>query len=275
MLNMRNSSQNRGGYDLGTAKVHIAENSFILLDRILQDGGLTVREAAELLQVDRSNAYRLLKSLESSGYVSHDKHCYMLGYKIDNLLNRELNPIQMIVAASPIMRNLASETGENVNLCVRVSDGMLFVHQEFSTMAIQVVKKFGAVEPFFCTASGRAVLAYLPEEYQNIILQNENRKQYTENTVTDVDTLKGLLKQYKKQGYAEEVEEFTPNIRCLSVPIISRFGWSRYSIGISYTVQSFSEKKNSFCEKLLKVGARQISESCDKLYISNEGDRSV
>lgn len=257
---------------MSTAKVHTAENSFILLDRILQQGNLSVKEASELLNVDRSNAYRLLKSLESSGYISHDKRQYTIGYKIDNLLNRELNPIQMIVAASPIMRNLASETGETVNLCIRVTNGMMFIHQEFSTMAIQVVKKFGAVEPFFCTASGRAVLAYLPEEYQDIILHNEDRKRYTDNTITNIDELKTLLGQFKKQGYAEEVEEFNPNIRCLSVPIISRFGWPRYSLGISYTTQRFSEKKNAICEKLLKVGARQILESCDKLYILKEGD---
>lgn len=242
--------------------IHSVSNALQVMDLIIEEGGVSVKHTAERLGLDRSNAYRLLKTMEREGYLEFENRQYTMGYKLDMLSGIGMSPVQMRIIAEPIMRDVAKETEEIVYLCMRSRSGMMFVHQEFSQRIIQVVKKDGAIEPFYCTASGRSVLAYLPERYQETLLEEAQIKKYTEYTTTDIDKLRAILRTVKERGYAEEIEEFNKGVRCIGVPVPNSRGWPYYSIGVSFTTQSYSEQRRNRWVGSLKVGARQIAEAC-------------
>ena len=242
--------------------IQTVNNAMLLLDEIQKKGKITVNDAVDILKVDRSNAYRLLKTMMSAGYLSLCQNSYCVGYKLDMLNDMDISPIKMKLIAEPIMKSVAYSVGEIVHLCVRISNGMLSVHQVIATDNIQYIRKLGSVEPFYCTASGRAVLAYLPKEYQTILLKGEELKPFTEYTKTDFNELMNLLDEAKKQGYAEEVSEFHSGVQCISVPIFSGKSWPRYAIGISFTSHKDYIERKARIIAILKVASRQIVEAC-------------
>lgn len=248
---------------MGEPVIHSVANAMQVLDMVMGEGSVSVSDAARRLGIDRSNAYRLLKTLERGEYLSCEGKRYDLGYKLELFSVAGVNPLQMRLIAEPIMREVANETGEIVHLCMRVRTGMIFVHQEFSHRAIQVVKKHGAVEPVFCTASGRAALAFLPRQYQRSLLERSELKRYTKNTVTEMDALLEILRRTREQGYGEEIEEFNPGVRCIGVPVLNSRGWPQYSLGISYTSQGYSEQTKNRWIGGLRAGARQIAQACE------------
>lgn len=254
---------------MSNQRIKSVNNALELLDIVINENrAISTNEVAQIFNLDRSNAYRILKTLEDHGYLASDRNEFSLGFKLDYLSARELNPVQMKMAVTPIMRKLAFECGENIHLCMRINKGMMFIHQEFSQNAIQVVKKYGAIEPFYCTASGRSVFAFLPEKYRDFLLSRDELIQYTANTVTDYDDLNGIYADVVETGYAEEIEEYNPGVRCISVPIKNPFGWPRYSIGISFPARDIEETKRTRYINTLKVGARLIYESCESMFLN-------
>lgn len=253
-------------------RVNSAANAMQILDYITNEGRISVSDAAERLNLNRSNAYRLLKTMESSGYLESVGKWYKPGYKLDTVALADQNPIRMLHVATPIIRDVANETGEIVHLCMRVPNGMMLIHQEFSRHAIQVVKEYGSVEPLYCTASGRAALAFLSERHQRILLEQTPRISYTDNTVTDLEQLIEMLRITREQGYSEEIEEYNWGVRCIGVPILDSRGWPQYSLGISFTTRGYSEQAKNRWVGWLKAGVRQISavyaESEKKVSIS-------
>lgn len=247
---------------MGPSFIQASANTLRILDIVSRHGSIRVGEAAAFLGVDRSNAYRLLKTMEHCGYLEFDEKCYTQGYKLDLMMSSGIDPVQMKLLAQPIMREVAAQTGEIVHLCMRIPRGMLFIHQEFSEQAIQVVKKDGAVEPIYCTASGRAALAFLSPRQQRLELESTTRCSYTDNTITDLDALLDQLRKVRERGFAEEVEEFNWGVRCIGVPIFNFRNVPTYSLGISSTTRGFQEQARNRWVGWLKAGARSISKLC-------------
>ena len=243
--------------------IQSVNNAMRLLDEIRIKGKINVKQAVDILGQNRSNVYRLLKTMADDGYLFVEHNNYYPGYKLDLLADMDISPIKMKIIAEPIMKSVAYNAGEIVHLCTRIQSGMLSVHQVFSTNDIQYVRRLGSVEPFFCTASGRSVLAYLPEEYQRFLLESAELKKYTLHTNTDINDLIKILKTVKEQGFAEEVSEFHEGVQCVSVPIFSGKNWPRYAIGVSFACQKGYTEQKMRIVAILKVAARQILEACE------------
>ena len=71
----------------------------------------------------------------------------------------------------------------------------------------------------YCTAAGKAQIAFMSQEELEYYLTAKELKRYTNNTITDHDILKKELKAIAKQGYALDNEEFDLGVKCVSSPI--------------------------------------------------------
>lgn len=250
--------------------IQSAANTLQVLDMLAECGSISAGDVAEQLGLDRSNAYRLLKTMERSGYLEAGRNRYTAGYKLNLFAWQSIDPLQMIFFARPIMREVVEKSGENAHLCMRAPRGVTFVHQEFSDHIIQVVRRSSAVEPAYCTASGRAILAFLSERHQRIILENASIQQYTDNTITDVEELIKEFRKARELGYAEEIGELNQEVRCISVPIFNRRGIPIYSLGVSSTIRDMNQQKVNLCIGYLKAAARKLSQTCMQ-YEENSG----
>ena len=86
-------------------------------------------------------------------------------------------------------------------------------------MTRQILPRWDSGCPSHIGGLGKSLLAFLPEDELNKIINGRELKKFTRNTITDPDKLKEVLKRVRESGYAIDNEEFEIGLTCVGVPI--------------------------------------------------------
>jgi DNA-binding IclR family transcriptional regulator len=73
-----------------------------------------------------------------------------------------------------------------------------------------------------CTALGRAMAAFRPEDEIRQWIQMNGLKAYTEATITDRAAFVRELRMIRSRGYAVDMGEYEASVRCVAAPIRDR-----------------------------------------------------
>jgi len=73
--------------------------------------------------------------------------------------------------------------------------------------------------PMYCTGLGKVLLAYLPPELVEELLQNEVFEQFTPNTHTSLVSLMSELEVIREQGFGWDNEEYVLDLVCIAAPV--------------------------------------------------------
>lgn len=179
------------------------------------------RELAAEMGLNHTNVYRILETLERNGFISKDPLTkqYKLGsavWELGSIFYENLNVQEMI---NPHLQELSDQTGESVFFTVLDGDDTLMLTVIEPENKVRFPITPGSRAPLYVGASYRAILAFLPEERIEEVLQGELVK-YTENTMTDPDELRKNLQLIRKNGYAVSHNEYTPDVVAMAVPLI-------------------------------------------------------
>ena len=191
--------------------------------------GLGTTEVANQLSIDKSSSSRLLHTLANYGFVEQDEDTarYLLGPRLATLGQHLLNRITLRDHARPYLHELVEKTGECAHLAIQAQGQALYIDQVESTAALRVESEIGTLSPLYCTALGKALLAFgggrVPMEL----------KPYTQRTVVDSSTLELQLGQTVRRGYAIDDEEYNYGVRCVAAPVFDHRGALAGAIGIS------------------------------------------
>lgn len=239
-----------------------------LLDIIIEKGGISVAEAAKTLDSDRSSAYRMLETLGEMGYADKDpkSSLYGVGLRLEEYRLKGPDQAEIYSAARPLMKQVAEETNETVHLCKYSPAGMLFIGQEAGPEIINIARDVLASEPLYCTATGRAVLAFMPEELRAAIIRNTKFIKYTANTVETPAALEAELENTRRTGCAVDNCELHEGVFCIAAPVFTGRRMPVYSLGISAPVYRFSGERVESCTALLIEAAKKLSEAFGKRY---------
>jgi len=129
-------------------------------------------EIAEAIGCSQPELFRMLARLEARSYVLRDAHTsrYELSLKLYHLSHTH-SPIDSFRrAALPSLRTLASSCGHPAHLCVLDRDALLVVTQVRGPHPVSLSIEEGSRFPIETTASGRVLLACLPESERDAIL---------------------------------------------------------------------------------------------------------
>jgi DNA-binding IclR family transcriptional regulator len=191
--------------------------------------GASITELAEILDVDKGSASRLVSTLAHYGYAEKDEvtRRYHPGPQVVSLSRSVLTRLPLREAAKPFLRQLMERTGECAHLAVPAQGKVLYIDQVESPATLRVNAEVGTMNPLHCTALGKALLAF-----GNIAMPTELVR-FTTNTIRSKRTLAQHLEQVRQSGYAVDDEEFDPGVRCIAVPVFDFRGKLVGSIGIS------------------------------------------
>ena len=201
-----------------------------ILDLLGQNpDGASITELAEILDVDKGSASRLVSTLARYGYAEKDEvtRRYHPGPQVVSLSRSVLTRLPLREAAKPFLRQLMERTGECAHLAVPAQGKVLYIDQVESPATLRVNAEVGTMNPLHCTALGKALLAF-----GNIAMPTELVR-FTTNTIRSKRTLAQHLEQVRQSGYAVDDEEFDPGVRCIAVPVFDFRGKLVGSIGIS------------------------------------------
>ena len=189
-----------------------------------------VSELSRALQLSRSTTHRYIATLARLGYLQQDADSkrYRLGPRVLDLGFSAINSMDIREIAAPYLRALSDETGYTVNLAIL--DGADVVYIERCRTArpgqreIDLNLHVGARLPAYCTAMGKAILAFLDEDRREELIRRIDFVARGPNTLTDPDAFRSELARIRKTGLAVNNEELAYGLRSIAAPIHSHSG---------------------------------------------------
>lgn len=194
-----------------------------------------VTDLARILNLDKSMVFRLLATLKSKGYVEQNPETrkYTIGLKMVTLGGRILGNNDIYLQTKPVMKKVLKATDETVHLAMLMDNQAVYIAQEVSPKVISFNTEIGRREPLHCTAVGKALVAFLPEEQLDAILQELDFTRYTAKTITSPQIFKAHCLEIRARGYAVDDEELHKGVRCIAAPVRGYDSTVLASLGIS------------------------------------------
>jgi len=244
--------------------IHSIKRAIQILNSFtLQKKELGITELSKKLNLHKSTVHRILVTLEDESLVVRNQisQKYRLGMKLFELGHIVKEQIEIKDYALPIMKDLAKKTEESIDLNI-LSDGKrVSIEKIESSHDIRRIIQLGKSLPLYCGGSGKALLAFLPDEEIDKIIQKEKLITFGPKTIIDPIKLKKHLKEIQKNGYATSVEERILGSASVAAPVLDYEGKVVASLSISGPTTRFTKKKVSIFISLVKEAAQEISVS--------------
>jgi DNA-binding IclR family transcriptional regulator len=179
-----------------------------------------VTELAQLVGMTRPTAFRLLVSLEQTGFVERNDNKYTLGWEIARL-GRLADPHRGLIArVQPPLEALAAELNETLDYAVVNGETEFELIAEASGSRILTVSPhyLGQHYPLHASATGKLLLAELPAERVEALLPDE-LPSLTRFTLTDRAQLIHNLRETGKLGYATMDNELEEGLFSVAVAV--------------------------------------------------------
>jgi DNA-binding IclR family transcriptional regulator len=229
------------------------------------DAGATRRsvafaDLARALPFARTTVHRILYSLEKLGYVEKDafKSHYHLAPKFFDLTGPAVHFRRLQSVAKEVMQNLLLRFGETVNLGILEEGQVTYIDVLQSPSALRIAAVPGERNPVHCTALGKAMLAFLPEEEVQHMLQNNPMIRRTPKTITQKRHFIEHLALVREQAVALDLEENLTGVLCAAAPIFDQTGRAVAGLSVSGPF-SRMEPKLAQVQEGLRASALAVS----------------
>lgn len=243
--------------------VQSIERVVTIFDVLAQSSqGISLRELSARVKLPKGTTHRLLSSLAYYGYIRQTPETknYHLGFKLIELGNSLLNQLDIRSQAKPFLNDLAAKTNETVHLVILDQYEALYIDKVESKVkqgGLQMASRVGLRVPLHCSAVGKVLLAYLPENELEGLIQQTGLSKRTKNSITDAENLKAHLKAVRSRGFAIDDEENEEGIRCVGAPIFNQQGQVIAAISISGPTIRIPNKllQNSLKRKIIETAS--------------------
>ncbi len=215
--------------------VDAVAKALALLDAFTpQDASLSLSQLMHRTGIPRATAFRLLATLEQCGYVVKDGTEYSLGFKIFVLGNIVGESMDLRRQARRHLRELRDVSGETVQLAVLAEWQIVHLDRVLSNQSVgYMVSRIGVILPAYCTALGKALLAFQDDDLVYAWASTQELRRLTANTVTTVDGFVDELRRVRRQGFSIDNEERELGVRCVGAPVFDRDGNAIAAISLS------------------------------------------
>lgn len=188
-------------------------------------GGLTLTELSRRLGMHRSTVFRFLATLQARGYVERvpGTSSYRPGVQVLLLASSWLNDLDIRRVAKPILQALCESSQELVHLTILEQGDVVTIDRIEGRQPVSLQTGIGNRRPAHCTASGKAILAYLADDARERIVA-AGLTAMTADTITAPDILRRQLAEVRQRGYAIDQGEHFEGVCCVAAPV---FGHER------------------------------------------------
>jgi DNA-binding IclR family transcriptional regulator len=200
--------------------VSTANKTFEIIEFIDSVGSARLNEIATQLDIANSTAHDHLSTLVNCEYLVKNGYEYQLGLKFLSHGIRVRNQYEVYEAASSSLSQIAEKTGEIVWLVTEEYGRAVYLDKALGEAAIQPYGTIGGRVDLHSIAAGKSILAHLPEDRVNKIIDKWGLNSMTEHTITDSEELKRELDVIRSQGYALNDEESMLGFRAVGAPIL-------------------------------------------------------
>lgn len=195
--------------------------------------GAGVTELTELVDLPKSTVHAHLSTLREKGYVVQAEGEYRLSLRFLTYGEHVKTAEPLYEVASDPVGNLAERTGERVFCATHqnglatvlcVSEGARSLHSDITV---------GTHVYMHASAIGKAMLAHMPTERVEAIIEEWGLPGFTEDTITTREGLFAEIEQVRESGVAVNSGEFRPGVHVVAAPVVPEAGSVAGAIALS------------------------------------------
>lgn len=240
------------------------EKALDVLETILnKNAEVSLAEIAKMTELDKSTAYRMSNILVKRGYLNHGEKRgkYSLGPRFFQYWNSS-NFFEVLKDnALPYLQALSEEFGESVNMAILEGIKPIGIASVAAERILKVAPSTLGTLPLHCTAMGKILLAFKPNERIENIIKITGLKPYTDHTIIDISQLMNEIDTIRHEGVAFDDEEYTIGVRSIAVPITGKEGKFIAAISLVGPSARISKPKTIQLASKVKYYALEISRS--------------
>jgi DNA-binding IclR family transcriptional regulator len=196
---------------------------------------VNLKQLATETRLHPSTAHRILSVMVDNRLVDRiEPGTYRLGIRLLELGSLVKSRINVRQEALSHMHRLHQELGETVNLSVRHDDEVVYIERTAgSNSMMRVVQIIGARAPLHITAVGKLFLAEDGPDKCGEYARRTGLPKFTDNTLTNAETLATELDKIRRQGYAFDNEEAEKGVSCIGAGIYNDDGFLVAGLSVS------------------------------------------
>lgn len=185
--------------------IQVLERAFQILEWLARAGSppRQLGEIARLIGVSPAACSHILKTMVRYGYVIQPvpRKGYCLG-PMAAMLGRHHNPHSMLIQiGQPLVERVAADTGETTLLACLYRSRRLILCQAEGEQTIRVSSDAVVLEDIYGTATGRVLLAFLPDAEREAILLEAPPTGVAWETAATTGEIQAALAETRQTGY--------------------------------------------------------------------------
>lgn len=223
--------------------------------------GVSLSELSHLVGLSKPSVYNLLYTLQEFRLVFRDPQngLYKPGSGLLWLAHQARERFELRSVAFPELEKLWEEVNETVHLAILEDGEIVYLEKRESRRTVRMYSGVGKRAPVHCTALGKAILAYLPQQERSFILAQKGLRRFTPNTITTLEAFENECKKVRERGYALDLGEHEMDIRCVAAPVFDHAGYPIAAISVAIPAfRADQERLENIAPKVLEA-ARAVS----------------
>jgi IclR family acetate operon transcriptional repressor len=221
---------------------------------------MALNEVARQVKLSKTSAFRLLCTLESSGYLTQGSEGrYNLAPEIHRVASSRFL-VRLLRKATPAMCDLGRAMHETVNLAALFENRIEVIAIEESPEMLRMSNVVGHILPPNASSLGKVITAFQSDERREKLIRSYGLYRFTAQTITDRAELQREFERVREQGFSADREESVADGYCFAVPIFGKNGDVPAGVSVSLPklrMRSAAQEKRLV--EALKATSAQIS----------------
>jgi IclR family transcriptional regulator, pca regulon regulatory protein len=180
---------------------------------------MTISEVAAATELSPAVARRCLLTLVHLGYAAQYGRRFVLRPRVLEFGAAYLESMNLADVAQPYLQELRDRTGDSTSLTILDEADIIHISHVSTQRLMRYFVTSGTRVPAYLSSTGRVLLAQLDEQTLAAYLAPARLESRTTRTVTSPATLRAILDQVRRVGYAVVVDELEYGLSSIGVPV--------------------------------------------------------
>jgi DNA-binding IclR family transcriptional regulator len=222
--------------------VRALERALSILDAFTpQQKHLSLPELVSATGLPKATVYRLASTLVARGYLERLRDGYGVGIRCFALGTVFRDGMDLRIRALPYMIALRDQVGETTQLAILAGESVVYIEEVFGTKPLAYWRsRAGVVLPAYCTALGKALLAFQPSAVVEEYLSTVALEPFTTLTITSAERMREELELTKRRGFAVDDQEREYGYRFIAAPAFDNAGLVAAAVTVTVPVDRLS-----------------------------------
>lgn len=244
-------------YDVPSLKLGIAILEYVSS----YPHGRLISEIGEALKTPMSSIYRIVMVLEELGYLKRDAEDKRICLTTEMLRigQRAITEKSLVEESLDVMRGLRDQVTDTVLIGIREGLEVIVLEEAQGSRMFHFVSKLGFRLNLHCSAPGKAILAFLPEEEREMCLKKMKLVRYNSRTIVSCERLRDELLGAHRLGWALDRAEQFDGVYCIGAPVFDRTGYPVAAIWVTGLLMDIEENKIPEIGRKVRSAADSIS----------------